>query len=137
MRRPWPVTTVLALESLAALGLVFTAIYIFVGSRTSGEMAVVEVIISWILGGGAVLTMLSCWGLWKSKAWGWWLALLMDVLGLIAFVWDSVERHVWPGVDEVSFILLFVILIALLLASPVRNFFLGRHLKRAEAGADS
>lgn len=98
-------------------------------------MSAVEVMVSWILGGGASLVILSCLGLWRSKAWGWWLALLMDVLGLAAFLWDSVERHVWPDVDELSFIILFVVLIALLFLAPVRRFFLRRKQESVEAGA--
>ncbi len=127
----------LVLECLAALGLLFSAISIFVGSKRSGEMAPVEGIVAWILGGGAVLVILSCRGLSKSQAWGWWLALLMDVLGLIVFLWDSVERHVWPDADELSFIVLFVVLIGLLLCAPVRRFLLRHKQEPIEAGIGS
>lgn len=73
-----------------------------------------------------MLALIAYWGLWKSKAWGWWLALVMDSVGLVMFLCDPGRRRVWPDADELVFIILFVVLLGLLLLAPVRRSFLGK-----------
>lgn len=78
-----------------------------------------------------VLVFASAIALWKGKRWGWWLALLMDLLGAVIFLWDPVERHVWPDVDELAFIVLFALLLAWLFLPRVRSFIFGQSEARA------
>ena|ERR1700680_818020 len=68
---------------------------------------------------------ISCCGLVKRKKWGWWLALAIDVLGLVLFLWDPVADRSWPDPDEAALIFLFAVPAALLLLDPVRRQFAG------------
>jgi hypothetical protein len=135
MRRPWLVTTTAAVQSIA--GVALTAVYLLVWFNNAGEAGGPEILILAILGFLAVLVILSCWGLWKSKAWGWWLAVLMNLLGLITYLWDPVMRRVWPDKDELAFIVLFTVLVVFLLLPQVRGFFLRKKEKLPEVDASS
>lgn len=130
MRRPWLVTITAALEALLSLALIATAVILV---RKSGDAS--GPVAAGILGGIGLLAVVSCWGLWKSRAWGWWLALLIDSLGLTAFLWDPVTRRVKPDPDELAFIIMFALLVFLVLLSPVRRFLLRQDEKRAETGS--
>jgi len=135
MQRPWLVTTTAVIESIAGVSL--TAAYLLVWSNNTGEVGGLDILVLAILGLVAVMVIISCWGLWKSKAWGWWLALSMDLVGLATYLWDPITRRVWPDIDEVAFIVLFIVLVGLLLFPQVRRFFLRKKGKRFEAGARS
>jgi uncharacterized membrane protein (DUF2068 family) len=135
MRRPWLVTTTAAGQSIA--GVALTAVYLLVWFNNAGEAGGPDILVVAILGLLAVLVILACWGLWKSKAWGWWLAVLMNLLGLVTYLWDPVTRRVWPDKDELAFIVLFIVLVVLLLFPQVRRFFLRKKEKPPEVGASS
>jgi hypothetical protein len=126
-----------AIESIAGLALVLTAVLLLVRADNAGEARGLDILVVGSLGLIAVLVIISCWGLWKSKAWGWWLALLMDLVGLVTFLWDPITRQVWPDMDELAFIVLFLVLVGLLLTPHVRRFFLRKREKLLEVGARS
>jgi len=135
MRRPWLVTTTAAVQSIA--GVAVAAVYLVVWSNNIGKAGGPEILVLAILGALAVLVILSCWGLWKSKAWGWWLAMLMDLVGLVTFLWDPITRRVWPDKDELALIVLFIALVSLLLFPQVRRYFLRKKEKLLEVDASS
>ena len=128
MRRSWLVTITAVLESLLCLALLAEAVNLAKGDAS-------DLVAAGILGGLGLPAAVSCWGLWKGKVWGWWLALLIDSLGLIVFLEDPVTRWVKPDMDELAFIVMFALLVLLLLLPPVRRFFLRKEEKPAEAGS--
>jgi hypothetical protein len=135
MRRPWLVTTTAAVQNIAGVALI--AVYFLVWFNDFGEAGRSDILVLAILGLLAVLVTLSSWGLWKNKAWGWWLAVLMDLVGLITYLWDPVTRRVWPDKDELAFIVLFIVLVGFLLIPQVRRFFLRKKEKLLEVNASS
>jgi hypothetical protein len=90
-----------------------------------------------VLGAIALPVILSCWGMWKGKAWSWWLALVVDFLGLAVFLRDPIARRVWPDIDELAFIVIFAMALVLLLLAPVRRFFLRKNVTMSNAGAEA
>lgn len=135
MRRHWLVTTTAAGQSIA--GVAVTAVYLLAWFNNIGEAGGPEILVLAILGLFAVLVILSCWGLWKSKAWGWWLAMLTDLVGLVTFLWDPITRRVWPDMDELAFIVLLIVLVGLLLFPQVRRYFLRKKEKLLEVDTSS
>jgi hypothetical protein len=127
MPRPGLVTTVAVGESIAAVAFVLVLADLIRGAEGTGYFPVMGTVLEI---GLIVLVLATAVALWKGKRWGWWLALLIDLLGAVIFLWDPVERHVWPDVDELAFIVLFVILLALLLLPQARSFFFGRNEAR-------
>jgi len=127
MPRPGLVMTVAVGESIAAVAFLLVLVDLIRGAQGSGYFPIMGTALEI---GLIVLVLATAVALWKGKRWGWWLALLIDLLGAVIFLWDPVERHVWPDVDELAFIVLFVILLALLLLPRARSFFFGRNEAR-------
>lgn len=127
MPRPGLVTTVAVGESIAAVAFVLVLADLIRGAKGTGYFPVMGTVLEI---GLIVLVLATAVALWKGKRWGWWLALIIDLLGAVIFLWDPVERHVWPDVDELVFIVLFVVLLALLLLPQARSFFFGRNEAR-------
>src|SRR5689334_6994083 len=111
MKRPILVTITAAAHTLAGAVLIFVAASAFFASRGTGNVKGLDPVAMAALGGLAVLALISSLGLWLSKAWGWAFALLSDATGLLIFLWDPVQRRVWPGTDDLSFIIGFVVLL--------------------------
>jgi hypothetical protein len=128
MPRPRSVTIVAVGECLAAAAFVLVLVDLIRGAKGSEYFPFIGAVLEI----GLILLMFASAGaLWKGKRWGWWLALLIDLLGAVIFLWDPVERHVWPDVDELAFIVLFALLLAWLFLPRVRSFFFARNEARA------
>jgi uncharacterized membrane protein (DUF2068 family) len=123
------------LESVVAAVLIGTAAYAC-GEAVHARNARVEdlfedsLIMAGVMGAIGVPALFACWGLWKSKSWGWWFGVVSDVLGLIVFLWDPIERRVWPDIQELFFTVFFTIVLVLLFTPSARNFFFRRSLIR-------
>ena len=128
MPRPRSVTMVVVGECLAAAAFVLVLADLIRGAKGSGYFPLMGTALEI---GLIVLVLASAIALWKGKRWGWWLALLIDLLGAVVFLWDPVERHVWPDLDELAFIVLFALLLAWLFLPRVRSWFFGRNEARA------
>ena len=115
-------------ECLAAAAFVLVLADLFHGAKGSEYFPLIGTALEI---GLIVLVLASAIALWKGKRWGWWLALLIDLLGAVIFLWDPVERHVWPDVDELALIVLFALLLAGLFLPQVHSFFFGRNEARA------
>ncbi|HEY4678939.1 MAG TPA: hypothetical protein VIJ01_17365 [Candidatus Angelobacter sp.] len=124
MKRPGLVTIVAVAETLAGAALVSVTVFAFLISREDGKARGLDPLAITALGALAGLAVISSFGLWKGEAWGWAFALLTCLTGLVIFLWDPIERRVWPHVDDLSFIVGFAVLVILLLLAPVRRFFL-------------
>ena len=133
MRRPWLVTITAVLEAVLGLALIGVAVQLLGIIKVLGDAS--DLVAAGLLGMIGLPAVVSCWGLWKGRAWGWWLALVVASLGLIAFLRDPITRRVQPDVDELAFIVTFALLLLLLMLSPVRRFFLRRDERRADSGA--
>lgn len=126
MKRPVLVTIAVAAQTLAAAFLIVVAAFEFLISRGVGKAKGLDLIAIAALGVLAAIALVSSFGLWLAKAWGWAFAVLSDATGLVIFLWDPVQRRVWPDTDDLSFIIGFVVLLFLLLLSPVRRFLLAK-----------
>jgi uncharacterized membrane protein (DUF2068 family) len=141
MRRPRAATIAIWIESVVAAVLIGTAVYAFLEAVHARNARVEDqfedaLITAGVMGAIGVPVLIASWGLWKSKAWGWWLGVVFDLLGLIVFLWDPIERRVWPDIQELFFTVFFSITLVLLFVPAVRRFFFRRNvIKNAEAGA--
>ena len=143
MRRPWLITTVSVMQTLGAIALSGVVIYLLVLAYQARQKPGVDaqeeayglLIGACVLGIIALPGIVSAWGMWRSKAWSWWLSLVFDLLGLATFLRDPVARGAWPDIDELAFIVVFVVALVLLLLAPVRRFFLRKTNEVAESGA--
>ena len=123
MKRPVLVTIAAAAQTLAGAILIFVAASAFLASKGANAKGL-DPVATAALGALAALALISSFGLWTAKAWGWAFALLSDATGLVIFLWDPIQRRVWPDTDDLSFIIGFVVLLVLLLLAPVRRFLL-------------
>lgn len=79
----------------------------------------------------AIVATVSLIGLWRSRRWGWGLALIVDGAMCAQFLWfllndsSAVTRH--PGV--LAFSIWEFAALAVLLCRPVREHFLGQHTR--------
>lgn len=70
---------------LAVSGLVYGAIFGFLGfdliTEQPGQLAQ-GVIVTLAAGGGSLLTVILAVGLWRLRMWAWWLAVIVQSLGI-------------------------------------------------------
>lgn len=70
----------------------------------------------------AVFAIVSTFGLWKKKLWGWWLALLSNAFVLVMLIYSMTDENTldWDmfGVTVISAVLPILLLLPL-----VRNFY--------------
>ena len=137
MRRPWLVIVAVVLEGVLGLILFATAVFMVVAARLAGNLDAAEITAASILCLIGLVVLTSCFGLLKSRSWGWWLAETANLVGLVAFLWDPVTRRVRPDPDETAFIVLFGVLLLLFLLAPVRGFFLRKKENMAERNVES
>ena len=121
MRRPWLATTVAAFQTLLGLALIATALTLVVAAKSATPRDTGDFAAAGILGAIGLLVLASCWGLWRMMRWGRWMALTIDVIGLVTFLWDPITRRVKPDTDEIAFIVLFAVLVVLLILVSVRK----------------
>jgi uncharacterized membrane protein (DUF2068 family) len=77
-----------------------------------------------LLGAPALLVLVSVYGLWKEKLWGWWCALFTDVgvtgLCLYSMIDDGLNNIDW---DVAAFTIVPLLATFLLLIPVVRDFY--------------
>ena len=74
-----------------------------------------------------LLVMVSAYGMWKARAWGWWWALVTDLCLECVFIYSMVDDG-WDNFDWelAGFTLLPILLLVFLFLPAVRNFYLRR-----------
>jgi hypothetical protein len=130
MKRPALVATVTIVQFLLALLLAGTAAYILWLTRSpeilNGPDAADAVhglkIGAAVLGAPALILLVATVGLWRSKLWGWWLALATDVVMLATFAYSTLDENTLET-NEVAMTLSFAIFSVLLLLPKVRKFY--------------
>ena len=72
----------------------------------------------------ALLVMVSGYGMWKGRAWGWWWATVTDLCLVCVFV-SSIVDDGWDNFDweMAGFTLLPMVVLVFLFLPAVRNFY--------------
>jgi len=145
MKRSGWVTGVVVMQSLLALCFVGTCVFLLtlIGAPEvkPGQDAAAAIrglkVAAGVVGPLALVVAVSAYGLWKSRLWGWWLALFTDMGLLGAFVYGMIDDG-WGDIDWDMFAITtaVVVLVVLLLLPVVRRFYWrgaenGRALRRS------
>ncbi len=79
-----------------------------------------------ILAPPALIVLIGVYGLWRTKLWGWWLALLTDLTLLGVFIYSAIDDGLntidW---DIATLTLIPLLALSLLLTRPVRDRYWG------------
>lgn len=142
MKRPVLITTVAILQFLLALVMAGTTIYLLwlahspkILAEPDGADAAHGLTIGAIATGiPTAISGISFWGLWKSKRWGWWLALVMNVIILATLAYGMVDENS-VDMEEIVVTLCFMILPIFLLLPKVRKFYWTGPVPRVEASS--
>lgn len=131
MKRPALVTVIASLQSLLALILAAGTVYLVwlahspqILAEPDGADAAHGIMIGAVAAGGTtVIVLISCWGLWKNKRWGWWLAMMVHVIIVAVMGYGTVDDS---PIDMDSFVitLCFLAFLIFLLIPKVRKFYL-------------
>jgi uncharacterized membrane protein (DUF2068 family) len=74
----------------------------------------------------AVVAAVASWGMWKQRAWGWWTALVVNVLALFTMITDLVNGD--PDFGDFAAATIFFACLTLFLPPRVREYFLRRRV---------
>jgi hypothetical protein len=113
------VQTSIAAMFAGAVGLFSLLIYSLRNSATPSHGLKLALIIALPL---AVAASVASCGMWKQRAWGWWTALVLNLLAVLTMVSDLINGE--PDLGDFAGAALFVISLALLLPAQVRKHFL-------------
>jgi hypothetical protein len=133
MQRPVLATGVTVVQLLLGLALAGTCAYLLVlargpqqssdaaGARQGLELAAAMVAPL------ALLVLAAAYGLARRRRWGWWLALLMDFMLVILWVYSMIDDG-WRNLDwtVVGFTAASLLPLVLLLVPAVRRFYWAR-----------
>jgi len=144
MQRPLWVTSIIILQLL--LGALFSGVCIYLlflirsPEMKQGPDAAEGVVGVKIAGGiiapMALLVIVAALGMWKARRWGWWFALLTDLVLMVIFVYSSIDDG-WNNLDweMVALTAVLVALIIFLLLPQVRRFYLRRNQSHVPSAA--
>ena len=136
MQRPVWVTSIIILQLL--LGVLFAGICIYLlflirspqmkQTPDAAEGILGLKIAVGVIAPMALLLIVAAFGMWKTKRWSWWFALLTDLGLAIVFVYSSIDDG-WNNLDwqMVALTSVLVALIIFLLLPQVRRFYLRRN----------
>jgi hypothetical protein len=132
VKRPHLAIAVCCIHLLLALVLVGVSVYLLSLTRSSEIRKEPDatdtirglVIGAAVLGVPGMFLSAAFWGLWKSRRWGWWLALGTDVLILATLVYSMIGENS-SDLTEPVWALCFVVGAILLLLPRVRRFYWG------------
>jgi uncharacterized membrane protein (DUF2068 family) len=115
------VQTSIAAIFAGAVGLFSLLIYSLRNSATPSHGLKLALIMALPL---AVAASVASWGMWKQRAWGWWTALVLNVLALFTMITDLVNGD--PDLGDFAAAAIFFACLTLLLPPRVREYFLRR-----------
>jgi len=127
-------TVVAGFQTGMALVLCAAVIYLWavsISSRVAQSLNPAQVAMEMRIAGTAVLlpailAVIASWGLWKNRAWGWWIAVVLSLLVLAPMVWEAIDDRAMPELDDIAVTVPFVIYLVLLFVPKVRRFYLSR-----------
>ena len=127
-------TVVAGFQTGMALVLCAAVIYLWavsISSRVAQSLNPAQVAMEMRIAGTAVLlpailAVIASWGLWKNRAWGWWIAVVLSLLVLAPMVWEAIDDRAMPELDDIAVTVPFVIYRVLLFVPKVRRFYLSR-----------
>ena len=130
MKRPHLIIAVNIIHFLLTLLLAGTSVYVLSLTRSPEILKESDapdtirglIIGTGILGVPALFLIGAQWGLWRNKRWGWWLALVTDVV-IVATLGYSMIGQNSPDLTEPAWTLCFVVCAILLLLPMVRRFY--------------
>ena len=130
MKRPHLIIAVNIMHLLLALLLAGTSIYVLSLTRSHETLQEPDaadtihglIIGAAVLGVPALFLITALWGLWRSQRWGWWLALVTDVV-IVATLVYSMKGQNSRDLTEPVWTLCFVVCAILLLLPMVRRFY--------------
>ena len=130
MKRPRLIIAVNIIHLLLALLLAGTSVYVLSLTRSPETLQEPDAadtihglfIGAAVLGVPALFLIAALWGLWRNKRWGWWLALVTDVVIAATLVYSMIGQNS-PDLTEPVWTLCFVVCAILLLLPIVRRFY--------------
>ena len=130
MKRPRLIIAVNIIHLLLALLLAGTSVYVLSLTRSPETLQEPEaadtihglVIGAAVLGAPALFLIAALWGLWRNKRWGWWLALVTDVVIVATLVCSMIGQNS-SDLTEPVWTMCFVVCAILLLLPMVRRFY--------------
>lgn len=140
--RPTIATVVAGFQTGMAIILCAAVVYLWVvslSSRVTHSTNAVQVALEMRIAGTVVLlpatlAVLASWGLWKNRAWGWWIALVLSVLILTPMILDVIEERA-VELDDLAATVPFLIFAVLLLVPKVRRFYWSRGRRQDPAAS--
>lgn len=128
-RSGWITGTVVA-QAVWTLALVALPIYLFglaqsqaiLNGPSGAEAASGLKIAAAVFVPPALLAMASCYGLWKEKLWGWWLAFVSNTLVLLVLIYSMTDENTIDW-DMFALTAISAVLPTLLLLPVVRRFY--------------
>jgi hypothetical protein len=84
----------------------------------------------------ALVSLISAYGLWRDKLWGWWLGFIVSLGAAATFVYSVIDDG-WKNSDpeDIAFPIVFLVLLVLYGIPAVRGYYWRRdHSKPDEIG---
>jgi uncharacterized membrane protein (DUF2068 family) len=139
-RSGW-VTGVRVIQLLMALTIAGTTVFLLYLTKSPEILAEKDAaetvnglhIAAGLCGPLAIVYLVSVFGLWKDKLWGWWLAFLLNVAAAIMLVvnaFDDGLRKV--DMEDLAVLAIFVVIVVLYLLPAVREHYWGSSEKESE-----
>ena len=139
MKRPVLMTVIAILQSLLALPLAGTTVYLLwlahspeIQAESDAADAAHGIMIgAAVIAGPAIVLCIASWGLWTSKRWGWWMSVLINlgVVGILVYSTLDDNSVDW---EQISIAACFAVLAILLLLPKARKFYYpARAVRRA------
>ena len=133
MKRPHLVIAVNIIQLLLTLLVAATSVYVLSLTRSHETLQEPDaadtirglIIGAAVLGVPALFLITALWGLWRNKLWGWWLALVTDLV-IVATLAYSMKGQNSSDLTEPAWTLCFVVCAILLLLPKVRQFYWAR-----------
>jgi uncharacterized membrane protein (DUF2068 family) len=130
MKRSRWIIAVTAIQALLALTMIGGGVYLLLLTRSpeiTSEKDAADTVMGLRIAAGfcfpiGLMYVASAAGLWKRRAWGWWLGVLLSIAAAISLGYSVVDDG-WRNSDsaDIGLPILFVLLTGLFLVPAVRN----------------
>jgi uncharacterized membrane protein (DUF2068 family) len=141
-RRSGWVTGVKVIQLLIALTLAGTTIFLLYLTKSPEILAEKDAaetvgglhIAAALCGPLAIVYLVSVFGLWKEKLWGWWLAFLLNAAAALALMFDVINDG-FKNVDteDVVVPVILILIVVVYLLPAVRKYYWNSPGQKSEA----